>query len=400
MKSEPARQQPVLVSMGLVDDPSRERVLLDRSVLDASGETTIDWYVPSPDGKKIAISLSRGGTESGDVHVFEVASMKPIGESIRRVQGGTAGGSLAWNRDGLGFLGTPATRARGSAPRPTSRSSSRSGSTASRQWPEATDRKELGDELPRIASITLRAKRDGEVGARGGEERRRRRGGALAPAGRKGNVEAPLPLLRPGRGGRVREGPDLYVLSRKGAPRDRSGASRSRPGEPIRSPRPACSFPREATRFRVVAARDRLYVTETAGGPSVAAAHGGADREADGRRFHPARLHGGTGHAPGQARHPLPERELGGPGRLVRLRPGDGKGGEDEARDRLARGPRRSRGGPGVGHLPGRHPGPRRRHPDEGDQARRNIARRSSTGTAVTDTTRPPPSRRCGRSGC
>ncbi|MCX5732656.1 MAG: S9 family peptidase, partial [Deltaproteobacteria bacterium] len=103
MKSDPAKQQPLLIWMASPDDSSRERVLLDPTVLDPSGKTTIDWFVPSPDGRKIAVSLSRGGTESGDAHVFDVATMKPIGEPIRRVHGGTAGGSLAWNRDGSGF---------------------------------------------------------------------------------------------------------------------------------------------------------------------------------------------------------------------------------------------------------------------------------------------------------
>ena len=54
--------------------------MLDPNVLDASGSTTIDWYRPSPDGTKVAISLSKGGSESGDVHVHDAASGKPLGK--------------------------------------------------------------------------------------------------------------------------------------------------------------------------------------------------------------------------------------------------------------------------------------------------------------------------------
>ena len=267
MKSEPARQQPVLVSMGSVDDPSRERVLLDPSVLDASGETTIDWYVPSSDGKKIAISLSRGGTESGDVHVFEVASMKPLGESIRRVQGGTAGGSLAWNRDGLGFWYTryPREGERPAADLP----------FFQQVWfhelgkPEATDRKELGDELPRIAEVTLRAKRDGKW--------------VLAEVKNGDGGEVELWLRSTGKGtwkrlsrfsdqaveGEFGEGPDLYVLSRKGAPRGQilRVPLPPRGAHPIAEARVLVPQGSDAIQG-VVAARDRLYVTEMAGGPS------------------------------------------------------------------------------------------------------------------------------------
>jgi len=267
MKSDPARQQPVLVSMGSAGDPSRERILLDPSALDASGKTAIDWYVPSPDGKKIAISLSRGGTESGDVHVFEVASMKPLGESIRRVHGGTAGGSVAWNRDGSGFWYTryPREGERPAADLP----------FFQQVWfhrlgkPEATDRKELGDELPRIAEVTLRAKRDGKW--------------VLAEVKNGDGGEVELWLRPTGEGtwkrlsrfsdqaveGEFGEGPDLFVISRKGAPR----------GQVLRVPLPprganpigeaGVLVPQGSDAIEgVVAARDRLYVSEMAGGPS------------------------------------------------------------------------------------------------------------------------------------
>lgn len=87
-----------------------EKVNLDPNLLDASGSTTIDFYRPSPDGILVAVSLSKGGSESGNVYVYDVASGKAVHEVVSRVNGGTAGGNLAWQTDSKGFS-TPVTRA-------------------------------------------------------------------------------------------------------------------------------------------------------------------------------------------------------------------------------------------------------------------------------------------------
>ena len=47
-----------------------ERVVIDPTQLDSSGTTVIDFYVPSIDGKYVAATLSKAGSESGDVHVY------------------------------------------------------------------------------------------------------------------------------------------------------------------------------------------------------------------------------------------------------------------------------------------------------------------------------------------
>ncbi len=106
LKNQPPKEQPLLVALKSADDPASERVILDPNQLDPSGGTEIDFYVPSLDGKLVAVSLSKGGSESGDVHVYEVATGKEAGAPIPRVNGGTAGGSLAWNADGSGFYYT------------------------------------------------------------------------------------------------------------------------------------------------------------------------------------------------------------------------------------------------------------------------------------------------------
>ena len=75
------------------------RVLLDPAVIDPSGKTTIDWVVPSPSGTRVAASLSKAGSETGDLYIFDVTTGQQVFETIPRVHGGTAGGSLAWAND-------------------------------------------------------------------------------------------------------------------------------------------------------------------------------------------------------------------------------------------------------------------------------------------------------------
>jgi len=106
MKRQPPREQPFLVVMPSLDEPEKARVLLDPAELDKKAHTAIDWYRPSPDGKLVAVSLSKGGSESGDVHIYDVATGKEVFEVIPRVNGGTAGGDLAWTPDGKGFFYT------------------------------------------------------------------------------------------------------------------------------------------------------------------------------------------------------------------------------------------------------------------------------------------------------
>jgi prolyl oligopeptidase len=104
IKYQPPLNQPLIVSMGTAADPSSERVIVDPNRLDSSGTTTIDYYEPSLDGRLIAVSLSKGGTEDGTVHVFEVATGKELADRVPRANGGTAGGGVAWDRGSRGFF--------------------------------------------------------------------------------------------------------------------------------------------------------------------------------------------------------------------------------------------------------------------------------------------------------
>src|SRR5213076_637275 len=88
------------------DDVKSEKMVLDPNVLDAKGTTAIDWYVPSRDGKFVALSLSQGGSEDGTLHIYEVATGKALPDAIAHVQYPTAGGSAAWNADASGIYYT------------------------------------------------------------------------------------------------------------------------------------------------------------------------------------------------------------------------------------------------------------------------------------------------------
>jgi prolyl oligopeptidase len=100
VKAEPPRQQPVLVAASDPDSVDEARVVVDPNRLDPEGHTAIDWYRPSPDGTLVAVSLSRLGTEAGDLHFYDVATGKEEFEPVRRVQNGTAGGDACWSPDG------------------------------------------------------------------------------------------------------------------------------------------------------------------------------------------------------------------------------------------------------------------------------------------------------------
>ena len=105
MRRQPPKQQPFLVVMPVDRPPDEARVLVDPGEIDAKGTTAIDWYVPSPDGKLVAVSLSKGGTETGDPHLRDAGDRqgKLYEVKAKRVNGGTAGGDLVWAADGKGF---------------------------------------------------------------------------------------------------------------------------------------------------------------------------------------------------------------------------------------------------------------------------------------------------------
>ena len=264
IKQQPPREQPVIVVMRSADDLASERIVVDPAVLDPSGNTAIDFYVPSGDGSRVAVSLSVGGNERGDVHVFDVATGRQLPDVVARVNGGTAGGSLAWNADGSGFFYTR-------YPRPGERPDPdldfyqqlyfhKIGATSD------TDAYEIGKDFPKIAEAVVTASADGRF---------------LLATVKNGDGGEQAHYVRPPTGGWIRLagytdevitgvwGRDdaLYLLSRKGAPR----------GRILRIPRsnsPALADAKvvvpqgDAVVDAIAVTATRIYSNEIIGGPS------------------------------------------------------------------------------------------------------------------------------------
>ena len=273
LRFRPPQQQPVLVVLPSADRPDEARVLVDPNQLDPSGGTSMDWYVPSLDGRRVAVSLARGGSERGDVHVYDVESGSPLADVIPRVNYGTAGGSLAWDARGEGFYYTR-------YPRPGERPEADLDFYVQVYYhrlgtPESADRYEIGKDFPRIAEIDLRARPDGRYlvanvqNGDGGEfeQHLRREDGSWTRLSRFEDrvLEA---VFDP-------ESESLLLLSTAGAPRGRLMALALRPTGPLGPPRPflgegegviESSFAWSAT-STIVPGRDRLYVVEQMGGP-------------------------------------------------------------------------------------------------------------------------------------
>lgn len=219
VKTEPPKQQPFLVVRPSLESDKGERILLDPNTLN-NGATTMDWFVPSPDGKLIAASLSTGGTESGDVFIYDVQTGKRVHESITRVHGGTAGGSLAWHPDSKGFYYTRYPRA---GERPEADMDFYMQLYAHRLGqPPERDTYEIGKDFPRIAEITVATHRTAT----------KHNGTALTTTQKGDGGEFELHLRTPdGKWSRLATyedrivqaefGPDdaLYLISRKDAPR-------------------------------------------------------------------------------------------------------------------------------------------------------------------------------------
>lgn len=75
------------------------RTLLDVNALDAKGLTSLDWWVPSPDGRLVAFGTSIAGSEMSELAILETESGRWLADTIP----GKASFS-AWLPDGSAFL--------------------------------------------------------------------------------------------------------------------------------------------------------------------------------------------------------------------------------------------------------------------------------------------------------
>jgi prolyl oligopeptidase len=105
MTSQPGKQQDMLVTLRSADDPGSKHVVLDPSQVDSTNSTAIQFFEPSLDGRKVAVSLAAGGQLVGPISVYDVASGNALPDVLTHV-GGLTGASVAWNTDSAGFYYT------------------------------------------------------------------------------------------------------------------------------------------------------------------------------------------------------------------------------------------------------------------------------------------------------
>ena len=162
MKHVGTKQQPLLVVLKSATDPASEKVVLDPNELEPKGQTTVDWFVPSPDGRLLAVSLSQGGSEDGTLFFYDAETGARLPDHIPRVQYPTGGGSAAWRADGRGVYYTR-------YPSPGEKPEADLHFYQQVYFhalgaPEKDDAYVIGKDFPRIAETALQAAPDGGPG--------------------------------------------------------------------------------------------------------------------------------------------------------------------------------------------------------------------------------------------
>lgn len=263
LKFAPPKQQPMLVRLASAEDSKSEKVIVDPNKIDAKGTTAIDWYEPSLDGKKVAVSISKGGSEDGTLHFYDAEAGKELGDTIPHVQYPTAGGSAAWDGDGSGVYYTRFPR-KGERPE-ADLNFYQQVYFHKLGTPESRDAYAIGKEFPRIAEIALESSEDGKhvlASVANGD------GGdfafyLLGPDGAWQQIAQFSDQIKQARLGR--DGA-IYLLSRAGAPR----------GKVLRLPLETPELGKateivpasEAVIDKLVPTKDALYVGDLLGGPS------------------------------------------------------------------------------------------------------------------------------------
>jgi prolyl oligopeptidase len=100
LRQKPGPGQPALcVRAGVA---GAERVLVDPARHDGDGaKATIDWFVPSPDGKHVAYGVSLGGSENSVLRVVQSDNATALAFEIDRAR---FNAELSWHPDGHSFF--------------------------------------------------------------------------------------------------------------------------------------------------------------------------------------------------------------------------------------------------------------------------------------------------------
>jgi prolyl oligopeptidase len=159
MKDQPPKQQPLLVVLNASADPGSEKVVYDPNTASASGSIAVTFYVPSFDGKRVALAVSENGSEDSAGTVLDTETGVQLSDRVPRVNFATAGGSLDWKADGSGFFYTRYPQGNERPPEDANFFQQiyfhKLGEDASK------DTYILGHDFPRIAEIELRTSDDG-----------------------------------------------------------------------------------------------------------------------------------------------------------------------------------------------------------------------------------------------
>jgi prolyl oligopeptidase len=159
LKFQPPKQQRLLVTLKSADDLASERVVLDPNELEPKGQVAMDWFVPSPDGKLIAVCLSQHGSEDGTLHFYQTDTGEHLPDQIPRVQYPTGGGHAVWMPDSKAVFYTRYPH-RGEKPEADVNFYQRI-YFHTMGTPDSDDSYSEGKDFPRIAEIDFDTSRDG-----------------------------------------------------------------------------------------------------------------------------------------------------------------------------------------------------------------------------------------------
>lgn len=151
LRRDPAKEQLELIAL---TDPAKvdtARLVFDPTARGGAHQT-IDWFVPAPDGKSVAVSISENGSEVGSLLVLDLDG-KELEPTIPNVQRGTGLGDLAWTPDSKGFYYTRYPSA-GEKP-DAERDFWMQVWFHQRDSPLTDDRYEYGKDFPKIAEVHL-----------------------------------------------------------------------------------------------------------------------------------------------------------------------------------------------------------------------------------------------------